>query len=65
MKASQIVAFITNVINEHGDINVNAQTDPSSGTSEVTGFWTRVIPETGERVLIVCHKNAQTAATQI
>jgi hypothetical protein len=59
MKVSEVVTFLNNVIEEHGDINVNAQSDATSGTSQVTGFWTRVIPETGERVLIVCHKQAQ------
>ncbi len=58
MKASEIVTFVNDVIETHGDITVNAQTDASSGTSEVTGFWIRQIPATGERVLIVCHKEA-------
>jgi hypothetical protein len=59
MKASEIVTFVNDVIEQHGDINVNVQTDGRSGNSQVTGFWVRLIPETGERVLIVCHKAAQ------
>ena len=59
MKARELVKFMNSVIEQHGDMNVNVQTDPESGTSQVTGIWTRIVPVTGRRVLVVCHKNAQ------
>jgi len=59
MKASEIVTFVNSVIEQCGDIDVKVQAEGTNGNSQVTGFWTRVIPATGERVLIVCHKDAQ------
>lgn len=58
MRASEIVTFINAVIEEHGDIKVTAESDMSNGGRPVTGFWTPIDPATGERVLIVCFKDA-------
>lgn len=59
MKASELVTFVNNVIEQHGDIDVNAQIDMVTSSSRVTGFWVRLIPETGERVLVISHTYAQ------
>ncbi len=61
MKASEIVKFINATIEKHGDMKVVAQTETDLRDSRVTGFWTKVVPATGEMVLVVCHNDAREA----
>ncbi len=65
MKTSVIVAFINDVIEKHRNLDVTIQIDTTNHTSPVIGFLTQVIPETGKRVLVICHKDTQVAPIQI
>lgn len=42
MKISKVVEFLEKTQESHGDIEIQA----------ITGFWVRVIPATGERVVV-------------
>lgn len=42
MKISRVIAFLEKVKEQDGDLEVET----------ITGFWTRTVPSTGERVVV-------------